>query len=151
MQFDSSAPVFITAPQEISLYHGKKRDAYESGQMDRRVKYMRLSYMIPEQNLKETNPCAHCGARLYLEGSEGFASMATQVETSSASSSSGAKRSASQAEVNSGFEEHPSSKASVSDSVLGRLHEVHALKQSGILDTPESKRLKDQILADLSS
>ena len=139
-EFKSSAPVFITAPQEIALYRGKKKDAYETDQMDKRVKYIHLPYGIPQESLREVDPCAHCGARLYLEGSTGYVMPSPCTPPSS---SSGVKRDASQV---SGVGSQPL----VSDGVLQKLKEVHSLKASGLLDTPESKRLKDQILSDLA-
>ena len=67
-EFQSDAPVFLTAPQEIALYCGRKRDDYETEQMASRVfRYLYLKHRIPEDERRNALPCAHCGARLYLE------------------------------------------------------------------------------------
>ena len=149
--FESSAPVFITAPQEISYYRGRKRDAYETSQMEHRVKYIHLFHLILEASRRECESCAHCGARLYLEGSSGTSAADMQLETQSAGGVSAVKRNLSQTGASSSTDEHVSSKPRLSESVLGRLQEVHTLMQAGILDQTESKRLKDQIMADLAS
>ena len=51
--FTSDAPVFMTAPQEVSLWRGKKLDEYETGQMRTRITYLRLSYTFSESERKE--------------------------------------------------------------------------------------------------
>ena len=58
----------MTAPQTVAVYRGKKRDEYETSQMDERIKYAYFTVTIPRERRSETKPCAHCGARLYLEG-----------------------------------------------------------------------------------
>ena len=68
-QFSSDAPVFMTAPQEVALYHGKKRDDYETAQMSNRIDYIRFTHEFKKNpNVPEVKPCGHCGARVYLEG-----------------------------------------------------------------------------------
>ena len=128
--FESDAPVFMTAPQEIAFYRGKKRDDYETKQMNARVKYEYLHYIVPEEERKEIDPCAHCGARCYLEGdgAPGSSQAAPAPATQAAQSSSKKMRT--------GLD------------MLDALKEVQALKVGGLLDTPEAKALKDKILKD---
>ena len=80
----------MTAPQEIAFYRGKKRDDYETKQMNARVKYEYLHYIVPEEERKEIDPCAHCGARCYLEGdgAPGSSQAAPAPATQAAQSSS---------------------------------------------------------------
>ena len=141
--FTSDAPVFITAPQEISLYRGKKRDDYETSQIAARVKYEYLSHPVPESERKETAACAHCGARCYLEGGKAaFSFQPAALEADPRSS-----RQTSQASTD--LPQSPVKKARCGTEVLEALKEVQGLKTSGLLDTPEAKALKNKILRDL--
>jgi len=129
--FDSDAPVFITAPQEIALYRGKKRDDYETSQMEDRVAYASMQYTIPKHMRKEVAPCIHCGARLYTEGlhqnqSGGVKRMHELVEAPTA--------------------DPPRTKTKTGVDMLQALKEVQELKQTGFLCSPEAKLLKDRIL-----
>jgi len=146
--FESSCPVFITAPQEITLYRGRKRDEYETSQTNRRIKYIQLSYTIPEALRKETDPCMYCGARLYLEGVRDIVQDVPELPGSS--SSSGTKRDHAQVAVGS-TQQGTQAKPRLSESVVQRLKDVQSLKESGIIDTPESKSLKDTVLSDLAA
>ena len=147
--FNSDAPVFFTAPQTISLYRGKKRDDYETSQMDERVKYAYFNATIPREQRHETNPCAHCGARLYLEGDPEQVVPAPQaaLDVQSQSSGSGSRRGH---EEVAGLGEHESRavRCKTGLEMLEALKEVQALKHSGIIDTPEAKSLKDNIFSD---
>ncbi len=142
--FESDAPVFFTAPQEIALYRGKRRDEYETSQMNARVSYCHLQHSILEQDRKETNPCAHCGARVYMEGVTGRAQM---QEPSSASSSSGAKRNLDQMVEAPQAAPGPTTRQKTGVDMVSALKELRALKEGGLLDSPEAKKLKDQILS----
>ena len=68
--FTRDSPIFITAPQEISLWRGKRIDEYETNQMRTRVKYFQLHHPFQEHERSDVQPCGHCGARFYLEGRE---------------------------------------------------------------------------------
>ena len=63
-EFKSDAPVFMTAPQEVSLYRGKQLDTHETRQMAARIKYVRLSHVYDGSDRKEAESCGHCGARV---------------------------------------------------------------------------------------
>ena len=63
--FHSDAPVFITAPQEISLWRYGEQVYNETAQMKTRVKYLHLHHKIPDEDRREVAPCGHCAARLY--------------------------------------------------------------------------------------
>jgi hypothetical protein len=67
--FTGSAPVFLTAPQEVTLVRYGKQVAYETEQMRKRIVYFTLCHTIPEESRKEVlRVCPHCSARVYLEG-----------------------------------------------------------------------------------
>ena len=67
--FEDTAPVFMTAPQEVSLKRQGKVDLGETSQMRTRIKYLTLHVEIPEHKRQESlKPCGHCTAKLYLEG-----------------------------------------------------------------------------------
>ena len=88
MKFKSDALVFMTAPQEVALYRGKKRDDYETEQMGNRISYMHFSYKyVNDKNRVECKPCGLCGARLYLEGCDPFPGPVAPVCAADASSS----------------------------------------------------------------
>ena len=64
-----TAPVFLTAPDEVKLKRYGKEVASETPQMRKRIKYIHLSHEIPEGERKEVaKVCSQCSARLYLEG-----------------------------------------------------------------------------------
>jgi len=60
MTFDSDAPVFLTAPQEIALWRGKGRDAYldecETAQMRTRIQYRQLTHTVAPAERREAPP-----------------------------------------------------------------------------------------------
>ena len=141
--FDLDSPVFMTAPQEVSLWRGKHRDDYETAQMSRRISYRRLTYSVPEDQRKETKPCAHCGARLYLEGAA-QAGAVRPVEPAS-SSAEGVKRNASEMEA-AAASQPSSSRQKTGLEMLQALEQLHSLKQDGLLNSPEAKKLKERIL-----
>ena len=74
--FDKSLPVIGTCPKRIELLvRGQHRavvDEAESRQMDSRIHYIRFSEPIESPDVVKCKPCAHCGARLYLEGRVGL-------------------------------------------------------------------------------
>ena len=145
--FKSDAPVFITAPQEIALYRGKKRDDYETSQMAARVKYEYLSHPVPEAERKETDPCAHCGARCYLEGDK---APSTSPPAALPAPQADSKRNSSEtSQTSTALSQSPVKKTRCGLDVLEALKEVAGLKTSGLLDTPEAKALKNKILKDL--
>eukprot|EP00959_Pyramimonas_sp_CCMP1952_P461573 9481807-Pyramimonas_sp.AAC.1 len=46
-----------------------REDKYETDQMDRRIRYFFCTYTVPTEERQEVlKHCAHCTARLYLEG-----------------------------------------------------------------------------------
>ena len=139
--FDSDAPVFLTAPQEISLYRGKQRDEYETKQMRTRVKYCNITAEIKKEDLKEVDPCAHCAARVYLEG------LVTTGQA--ASSSSGVKRPAEQMGNSSSSQAGPATRPKTGMEMVVALKELQELKAGGIIDSPQAKSLKEKILSDL--
>ncbi len=138
-EFTSDAPVFFTAPQEISLWRKgtKQRDDYETNQMAARIKYLRLSHVYSEDDRRECNPCACCGARIYLEGLGG-ASYATvapsgvwpaRVRPAPQSVSS-----------------TPPKRRRTATEIVQELKDAKALKDQGVISSPELKDLKERLL-----
>lgn len=67
--FKGTAPVLLTAPEEVKLKRHGQEVLSETKQMQKRIKYFRLTWQIPEGEREEVlRVCAHCTARLYLEG-----------------------------------------------------------------------------------
>ena len=142
--FDSDAPVFFTAPQEISLYRGRKRDDYETSQMANRVKYTYMSYIIPGQQRKEVDPCGYCGAKLYLEGDSQASSSQTPPP---AMPPAGSKRTQAQtSQPSAPGDQGTPKKVKTGMDMLSALKDLQDLKEKGLLDTPQAKGLKEKIL-----
>ena len=69
-QFKGTAPVFLTAPQAITLTkHGHEVEV-ETRQMHKRIRYLELIHEVKDEDRQETSAvvCGHCSARVYLEG-----------------------------------------------------------------------------------
>ena len=67
--FTDSAPVFLTAPDEVTLKRRGREVESETNQMRTRMCYLELKHSIPEHAREEVlRVCPHCAAKLYLEG-----------------------------------------------------------------------------------
>ena len=90
--FKGTAPVLMTAPGEVTLQRYGREVVAETAQMRKRIKYFTLHWQIPEEKREEVlRVCAHCTARLYLEGKPLLDSpSAVPALPSAPSSSSGA-------------------------------------------------------------
>ena len=67
--FKGSAPVFLTAPEEVTLKKQGREVRSETLQMQKRICYFNLSWEIPAERRQEiVQMCFQCAARLYLEG-----------------------------------------------------------------------------------
>ena len=67
--FKGTAPVLMTAPEEVKLKRYGREVTSETKQMQKRIKYFRLTWEIPEEQREEVlRVCGSCTARLYLEG-----------------------------------------------------------------------------------
>ena len=70
--FTSDVPVFGTAfsPVQLFMREGPRvvLNQAETSQMESRMKYFWLSHSLPEEQVVRVASCAHCAARLYLEG-----------------------------------------------------------------------------------
>jgi hypothetical protein len=139
--FTSDAPVFMTAPQEVSLYRGKKRDDYETDQMASRVKYCKLTHKFEEKDRVEAKECAKCGAKVYLEG------RAAPTQALTASASQGPEPTAATASCNVGAPQTPESQPSTGWRAVQALKDLKELKEAGVLDSPELQRLKAKVLS----
>lgn len=144
-EFKSDAPVFLTASQEVSLWRGKKVDEYETEQMRSRIKYRKLTHEFKKEDRREAIPCAHCGARVYLEGRPAITAALAQAlpasfflapSLQSASSSSGAAA-----------PQTPPPQPTSGQGMVQALLELKGLKDAGVLNTPELQRLKDKVLS----
>jgi hypothetical protein len=142
-KFESDAPVFMTAPQVVSLMRGKKLDKYETEQMGARITYIYLTHAYEEANRIECKPCGLCGARLYLEGSAANVGYAMP----SRSSSSSAARPPSAVASDAAAPSSPKRRRTGVETV-GALRDLKTLKDDGLLDTPEFKLLKSKVLSD---
>ena len=60
------------------MWRGRKRDDYETEQMNSRIKCRKLTHKFKKHERKEAVPCAHCGARLYLQGRSATAPQTAQ-------------------------------------------------------------------------
>ena len=143
--FKSDAPVFLTAPQEVSLYRGKKRDENETKQMRTRIKYMTLRHTFEEPFRVEAGPCGPCGAKVYLEGCGGgghanamLASGAADLPVPSPSLSAEAAASL-----------PPPKRQRTGADIVHELKQLAELQAAGCIDADEFNRLKAKILADV--
>lgn len=126
MEFTKDAPVFMTAPQEVALYRGKRRDECETEQMNNRIAYFHLHHTFV--NRIEAKECGHCGARVYLEG--------VDSGVAGAASGSGA----------SGQADFPlAKKPRLAVDVIQALKDAKDLKDAGLLTSPELQKLKDKL------
>jgi hypothetical protein len=142
--FTSNAPVFMTAPQEVSLWRGKKRDDYETEQMNSRIKYRRLTHAFEKKDRVEAEPCAHCGARFYLEGRSAPAPATAPATTPSASPASGQPAASSSGDL--AAPQTPQPQPTTGQGMVQGLMGLKVLKDEGLLDTPEFQRLKAKVL-----
>jgi hypothetical protein len=118
----NDAPVFLTAPQEVALWRGKRVDEFETGQMRFRITDLRLHYAYLGAERKEVEPCGHCGARLYLEGClEDIAH----------------------------YNDAPSEQRGSAVAVIQTMKDLERLTNGGVIDTPELKKLKHNALENL--
>ena len=60
VDFDRDTPVFMTAPQEVSLWLNTKIDEYETARMRNHIKYIQLHRDILDDDRKEVKPCGCC-------------------------------------------------------------------------------------------
>ena len=68
-RFTADTPIFMTAPQEVTLMKYGKAVESETKQIRKRILYMPMHYNIPDGQREEVlRCCGHCSARLYLEG-----------------------------------------------------------------------------------
>ena len=130
--FTSDAPVFMTAPQEVTLWRGKRVDDYETEQMRSRIKYRKLTHTFAKEERKEAPPCGHCGARVYLEG-RSTATPVTEAASSSADAAAPAPRTP--------------PKRKTGQEMVQALKDLKDLKDACVLDTPELQRLKAKVLS----
>ena len=142
--FKADSPVFLTAPQEICLMRGRRIDTYETTQMSKRVAYMKLTHTYEEKDRIECAPCGHCGARVHLEGE------------ASSSTADGAGTPAQAACVNGGLassgaaaSQPEAKRPKLAKDIVHELTAAKALKDAGVIDSPELKKLKENLFKEL--
>ena len=153
-KFKGTAPVFLTAPQKITLVRRNAIDSYETEQMNKRVKYIELHWQIPEEQVKEvTKVCGHCSARLYLEGKNAAPNIPAAALPSSVPSASavaalprvppaGSSPPAPAAHA----QGPPAKKARTANDVVQRLTELKALLDNGSISPWDFFSLKTRLL-----
>ena len=91
-EYKGTAPVFMTAPQVITLQRYGREVISETQQMNKRICYFHMTYQVPEVERKEVlRHCGHCTAKFYLEDGVGeSAAAAGSLPVAAPSSSSSA-------------------------------------------------------------
>ena len=107
------------------LFRGKVMGMYETDQMRGRVQYLQLGHAFVGNRRVELKTCGHCGARLYLEG----LTSATPVQGQQGTQVTAPKKQA--------------------KDVVNELGALASLKSAGVIDSPELKRLKDTLFAEM--
>ena len=126
--------MFLTASQEITLKKYGKELLGETKQMRKRVKYLELFHEIPEEQRKAVkDACAHCSARVYLDGRDVVEAVGA-AQASSFSSGSAAEPRA------------PKRPRTTAD-CLKELMDLKALTDAGLLSAEEAQALKAKLLA----
>ena len=132
--FKSDAPVLMTAPQEVSLRRGGQVDAYETDQAASRIKYIHLKHPFVKAARRECDPCGHCGARCFLEGLSSSGSSPAQSLPAGGLAGQAAPG------------DPPVGGATRAAAVVSELHALRGLKESGLVDSPDFKRLRDGLV-----
>ena len=141
-KFKGTAPVFLTACEEIVLKKYGKEVTKETEQMRKRILYFKLFHQIPEDQRQEVlRVCPHCTATLYLEGKA-----LLDNPTSSAGQSSDAASSAPSSSAL--FTSAPPPKrVRLTDSTVKQLKDAKDLLDLGVLTQPEFEELKAKVLS----
>ena len=141
----------MTAPQETSLVRGKKRDEYETEQMTNRISYIKFNVEFKKgKGAAEVKPCGHCGARVYLEGVGVVAQLAAQLagappsEQSSAASQPVGGYAVTHTRAVDG-QGTPLKRPRLAADTIKALIDAKALKDAGVIDSPEFRKLKDEL------
>ena len=103
---------------------------HETDQMRGRVRYLQLGHAFVGTRRVELKSCGHCGARLYLEGLTGTIPLQGQHGVQMT-------------------ESKVAMLGKVAKDVVIELGALASLKSAGVIDSPEMKRLKDKLLADV--
>ena len=135
-QFDSSAPVLMTAPQRVTLRRYGQVDENESKQMDRRILYLPFNCQLREEERQEvTRHCGFCAAKLYLEG-KGQQQAAAAAPDDGDAPQEGPAGAPQQA---------PKRRRTVQE-CIHELRDLKVLLDSGALDEAEFTALKSRLL-----
>ena len=139
--FNGDAPVFLTAPEEVTLKKQGREVMSETLQMRRRIRYFTLHWEIPQDRRQEVvEVCSHCAARIYLEGKSvpsrpatSSSVVASEVGAVSASSASGP----------------PAKKPRTAADAAKELTQLGVLVGEGLLSREEFTVLKQKLLSEL--
>jgi hypothetical protein len=140
--FKGTAPVFLTASQEIVLKKYGKEVTRETDQMRKRIRYFKLSYQVPEDQRQEVvKVCSHCSARLYLEGK----ALLDHPTSSSGQASDPASLGPSSSAL---FTSAPPPKrVRLTDDTVKQLKDAKDLLDLGVLTQAEFQELKAKVLS----
>ena len=144
--FTGSAPVLMTAPQEVKLIKYGSEVKKETVQMGKRIDYITLTAQIPENEREEVlQHCGHCTAKLFLEGRE-------QLDRPPTHRVRGKKRPLSAAPAHSppvqlATHAQRSQQLQSAQTCLAELERAKALFDAGVLTPAELQALKRRLLA----
>lgn len=145
VMWEGTAPVLMTAPDKVRLYRDKREDKYETEQMDRRIRYFFCTYTVPPEERQEVlKHCAHCTARLYLEGRQTLDRPAAEPAAPPAAGA----RAAPGGEGPQPESSQPAPKRPrTAQECVGELVSLKGLLDSGALTQEEFQDLKQKLLA----
>ena len=159
--FKGTAPVLMTAPEEVKLMKRGVEVHTETVQMQKRVVYVHLTYSIPEEERQEVlRHCGHCTARLYLEGRPQLAPTPAPVRRLTSKTTlvlpppNPAARGSVETPGQSSQGSRGSSEAGTTkrprtvSSCIAELKDLKALLDAGVLLPAEFERLKLKLLAE---
>ena len=159
--FKGTAPVLMTAPEQVKLFKRGTEVVKETTQMEKRLQYVPLAYSIPEEARQEVlRHCGHCTARLYLEGRAWLAvpplrrlSSKTPDAEVRAAAGGTARGTANNAVLPRGHgpssSETPERKRQrTAGSCIAELKDLKELLDAGLLTADDFQRLKQQLLAE---
>ena len=173
--YKETAPVLMTAAQEVTLHRNGREQVAERRQMDRRIRYIFLQHGVaPDEREEVTRHCGHCTARLYLKGRAGpnnppaLAAPAADVAPMSspwrrlrpaslsapsapplqdAASSSSARPAALAEPGAAASSEQPAKRRRSASEVVHELTQLKALLDAGAVTLEEFTTLKEELLS----
>jgi hypothetical protein len=132
--YKDTAPVLLTAPQEVTYHRYGKEVLAEKDQMDRRVLYLHFRHQLSQEEREEvTRHCGFCTAKLFLEGK-------AALDAPAAAPPSGSSGYA-------GLPAEPQLKRRrTAQECLAELKDLKELVDCGLLTTAEFSSMKERLL-----